>query len=281
MTDFHRATVVREPRLFRAIGMLGLTLFASVASAAELSSVANIDVMSDYPHAKVVSTREQSTLERTYPLDAIRRISGRLRTSNPIIATGQMSAVTYQLPETHTGIEAFDTARNQLSETGAELLFWCEGRECGSSSLWANDIFQRASLYGPEAQQAYLLARLADDAETLVALYGITRGNGRPYLHVEQFSPAQPLGAILPNPATLLRQLKSAGTLWLPRLVEPNEEWAALLANVLRLDSTIRVALEGEAAAAWHEALLAERIAARRLDGEASAEKGLRIRLLR
>ncbi|WP_425326741.1 DUF4892 domain-containing protein [Pseudomonas saudiphocaensis] len=282
MTDLHRAAVVRESRLFRAMGMLGLTLFASVAGAVELSTVANIDVMSSYPQAQVVSSREQPALERTYPMDGIRRISGRVRTSNPIIATGQLSAVTYQLPETHTGIEAFDNARNQLIEAGAELLFWCEGRECGSSSLWANDIFQRARLYGPEAQQAYLLARQADDSGNLVALYGITRGNGRPYLHVEQFSPAQPLGVILPNPATLLRQLKNAGTLWFPRLAdEPSQEWAALLANVLRLDSTIRVALEGEGAAAWHEALLAERISARRLEGDTSAEKGLRIRLLR
>ena len=271
MIDFHRAAVVRERRLFRATGVLGLALLAGVAGAAEHSSV-----------AKVVSSREQSTLERTYPMDGIRRISGRLRTSNPIVATGQLSAVTYQLPESHTGIEAFDTARNQLIEAGAELLFWCEGRECGSSSLWANDIFQRASLYGPEAQQAYLLARQADDSGSLVAFYGITRGNGRPYLHLEQFTPVQPLGDILPNPATLLRQLKTAGTLWLPRLSEePNPEWAQLLANVLRLDSTIRVALEGGGAVAWYEALQAERIAARRLEGAVSAEKGLRIRLLR
>ena len=281
MTDLHGAAVVRESRLSRTIGILGLTLLAGMASAAEPSAGSGVDVMADYPQARVVSSREQQTLERTYPLDGVRRISGRLRTSNPIIATGQLSTTTYQLPETNTGIEAFGTVRNQLIEAGAELLYWCEGRECGSSSLWANEIFQRASLYGPEAQQAYLLARLAD-SESLVALYGITRGNGRPYLHVERFSPAQPLGDILPNPATLLRQLKAAGTLWLPRLSdEPDPEWAALLANVLRLDSTLRVALEGQAAVAWHEALQAERIAARRLEGEVSAEKGLRIRLLR
>ncbi len=282
MTDLHRATAVRDYRLSRAIGILGLTLFAGMASAADLSGHNGIETLASYPQAKTVFSKEQPRVERTYPLDAIRRISGRLRMSDQITAAGQLASITYQLPETHTGIEAFETTRTQLIEDGAELLYWCEGRECGSSSLWANDIFQRATLYGPEARQAYLLARLRDESGGLVALYGITRGNGRPYLHVEQFIPEQPLGDILPNPATLLRQLKSAGTLWLPRLpAEPGQEWAALLANVLRLDSTIRVALEGQGAAAWHEALLAERIAARRLDGEATAEEGLRIRLLR
>lgn len=282
MIDFPRAATYKECRLSRAIGILGLALFAGAASAADVSGSRDIEALSRYPQAQIVSFREQATLERTYPLDAIRRISGRLRMSAQISAVGQLTAVTYELPDGHRGIEAFEQTRNQLIETGGELLFWCEGRECGSSSLWANDIFQRSMLYGPEAQQAYLLARLADDSDSLVALYGITRGNGRPYLHVEQFSPEQPLGDILPNPATLLRQLKSAEVLWLPRLPEePVKEWAALLANVLRLDSTIRVSLQGKGATAWHEALVAERIAARRLDGEASAEEGLRIRLLR
>src|SRR5690606_19352344 len=124
MTDLHRAAVVRESRLFRAMGMLGLTLFASVAGAVELSTVANIDVMSSYPQAKVVSSREQPALERTYPMDGIRRISGRVITRKRIIATRQMSAITNQLPETHCGIQSFDNASNQLIEDAAELLLW-------------------------------------------------------------------------------------------------------------------------------------------------------------
>ncbi|WP_348658627.1 DUF4892 domain-containing protein, partial [uncultured Stutzerimonas sp.] len=118
--------------------------------------------------------------------------------------------------------------------------------------------------------------------DRLMALYGVTRGNGRPYLHVEQFVPDQPLGIILPNPGTLLRQLKSTGELWLPRLPqEPTAEWGALLANVLRLDSTIRVSLKGKGAAAWYEALTQERIKARRMEAETSDEDGLRMTLLR
>src|SRR5690606_17423571 len=143
-------------------------------------------------------------------------------------------------------------ARRDLLADGGELLFWCEGRECGSSSLWANAIFGKSMLYGPEGQQAYLLARLPDADDRLVALYGMTRGTGRPYLQVEQLVPEAPLGDLLPTAATLLRRLRDSGELRLPRLPdEPAADWAGLLANVMRLDSTIRVSLDGRAAVSW------------------------------
>ncbi|MCG6542551.1 DUF4892 domain-containing protein [Pseudomonas sp. KSR10] len=266
----------------RSVWTVALAMLAHTASAADVPGSRDFDSLERYPQAQIVAFKEQQVLERTYPLDSIRRISGRLRMSDQVSASGQLTAATYQLPEVHTGIEAFERARNRLLQDGAELLFWCEGRECGSSSLWANDIFQRSTLYGPDARQAYLLARLPGDSDRLMALYGITRGNGRPYLQVEQFTPDEALGVILPNPATLLRQLKSNGELWLPRLPqEPTAEWGALLANVLRLDSTMRVALAGKGAEGWREALTQERIKARRLDVERTDEDGLRIKLLR
>jgi len=50
---------------------------------------------------------------------------------------------------------------------------------------------------------------------------------------------------------------------------------------MLRLDSTLRVTIAGRAAPAWRDALIAERISARRLELDDSDESGLTIRLLR
>ena len=87
---------------------------------------------------------------------------------------------------------------------------------------------------------------------------------------------------MLPTAATLLRQLRSTGELRLPRLADqPTAEWGELLANVLRLDSTTRISLAGQGAAAWREALIAERIRGGRLEVDESQESGLLIRLLR
>ena len=266
----------------RSAWIAGLTLLACAANAADLQGSADLEQLERYPQAKIIAFKQESDVERIYPLDSIRKISGRLRMSDQVTARGDLVAITYELPAHHSGIEAFSQARLQLVEQGAHLLYWCEGRACGSSSLWANEIFQRSMLYGPEANQAFALARMADDADTLVALYGITRGNGRPYLQVERLQPGEPLGIIRPNPATLLRQLQSNGELRLPRLpAEPVADWGALLASIMRLDSTLRISLGGEGAAAWRETLIAERISPRRLELDDSDERGLHITLLR
>ncbi|MDP0995252.1 DUF4892 domain-containing protein, partial [Klebsiella pneumoniae] len=33
-----------------------------------------------------------------------------------------------------------------LAEADAQLLFWCQARDCGESSLWANEVFGNAKL---------------------------------------------------------------------------------------------------------------------------------------
>ncbi|MCW8157766.1 DUF4892 domain-containing protein [Stutzerimonas stutzeri] len=266
----------------RSAWIAASVLISTAAVGADVTGSADLERLPRFAQAQIVDYRQSQVQERIYPQDSIRRISGNLRMATQVVASGELTALTYQLPSTHTGIEAFTQARGELLRQGAELLFWCEGRECGSSSLWANAIFGKSMLYGPEAQQAYLLARLPDAESDLIALYGITRGNGRPYLHVEQLRSDEPLAAVLPTATTLLRQLRSTGELRLPRLTdEPTAEWGALLANVLSLDSTTRVSLAGQGAVAWREALIAERIRGSRLEVDESQEPGLVIRLLR
>lgn len=76
--------------------------------------------------------------------------------------------------------------------------------------------------------------------------------------------------------------MQSNGELRLPRLpAEPVADWGALLASIMRLDSTLRISLGGEGAAAWRETLIAERISPRRLELDDSDERGLHITLLR
>ncbi|EIK52283.1 hypothetical protein YO5_01886 [Stutzerimonas stutzeri TS44] len=262
--------------------MLGLLLAGAPLLAADVAGSADLAVLPRYPQAQIVDYRQAPVDERIYPQDSIRRISGKLRMASQITSAGQLTAVTYRLPDSHSGIEAFTQSRRAVLDGGGELLFWCEGRECGSSSLWANAVFGKSKLYGPEGQQAYLLARLPQAGDSLLALYGVTRGNGRSYLHVEQLEPSAPLGELLPNAATLLRQLRDSGELRLPRLPdEPSAEWSALLADLMRQDITIRVSLGGHAGAAWREALIAERIGARRIELDEDDQPGLRVRLLR
>ncbi len=250
--------------------------------AADLPGSRDLEVLPRFPASHIVAFKEVPDVERIYPQGSIRRISGRLRYEREILVQGKHSAVTYELPRTHSADQVFTTVRETLLQQGAELLYWCQGRECGASSLWANSVFGNATLYGPDDQQAYALLRLAEpNHQSLLALYSITRGNRRAYLHAEQLDAEAPLGVLLPTPATLLRQLRTDGQLKLPDEAKADSAWVEVLARSLNLDSTLRVSLAGSQAEAWREALIEQRVREARLELGESSDETLSVRLLR
>lgn len=262
---------------------VALAAFCSGAVlAADVPGSRDLEVLPRFPASHIVAFKEAPDVERIYPQGSIRRISGRLRYEREVLVQGQYSAVTYELPSTHSADQVFTAAREALLEQGAELLYWCQGRECGASSLWANSVFGNATLYGSDNQQSYALVRLAEPKhESLLALYSITRGNRRAYLHAEQLDADAPLGELLPTPATLLRQLRSDGQLKLPEGAKADSAWVEVLARSLNLDSTLRVSLAGNQAEVWREALIKQRVREARLELGERSDETLSVRLLR
>lgn len=262
---------------------LVLGVFSPLVFAADVPGSHDLPLVPRLADAQIVDYRPAAELERIYPMGSIRKISGQLRFDGQVSARGQMTSVTYELPSEHSSTEAFTAAREALQKQGAELLFWCQARDCGESSLWANEVFGNAKLYGADDQQAYLLLRLAAPQDnSLVALYGITRGNRKAYLHVEQFQANAPLGELLPTSATLLRQLKDTGVLDLPRLNgTPPPAWLTLLSRGLNLDTTLRVSLSGPDAEAWRQALVGQGVRAARMELGTAQATGLHLERLR
>lgn len=271
-------------RLTRALGLaLCASLLSTAVSAADVPGSSDLEIVPRLTDSEIVDYRPATELERIYPMGSIRKISGQLRFDGQVSARGNVTGVTYQLPAERTSYEAFTAAREALQAQDAELLFWCQARDCGESSLWANEVFGNAKLYGADEQQAYLLLRLAEPkSDTLVALYSITRGNRRAYLHVEQFESAAPLGDLMPTSATLLRQLKSTGKLALPKLVgAPQDAWVTLLSRGLNLDSTLRATVAGADGEAWRQALTAKGVRAARLEAGSGDKPGLLIEVIK
>ncbi len=261
--------------------ILCMLFISNLALAADPSGSQDLPALPRFEHAQIVTYTTAADAERVYPQSSIRRISNQLRIEQPVAVAGQLTALTYQLPDGHSSNEAFTAARKALLVQGAEPLFWCEGRDCGSSSLWANAVFGNAQLYGPDDQQAYLLVRLAEpDQNSLIALYGITRGNRRAYLHVEQLDASSSIADLLPTPATLLRELNSSAVLRLPGLPDmPETRWVEVLARTLKLDSTLPVTISGRSAAAWRDALLVQGIQERRLQLGSDDSAGLQFEI--
>ncbi|KQW11834.1 MULTISPECIES: DUF4892 domain-containing protein [Pseudomonas] len=263
--------------------LLVLACFSPASFAVDVPGSRDLERVPRMPDAQIVDYRQTSDLERVYPMGSIRKISGQLRFDGQVDARGNVTSVTYELPPEHSATQAFTAAREALQKQGAELLFWCQARDCGESSLWANDVFGNSKLYGADNGQAFLLLRLAPPTDnTLIALYAITRGNRKAYLHVEQFEASAALGDLLPTSATLLRQLKDTGVLDLPRLAgEPDDIWLRLLSRALNLDTGLRVSIAGPRAEDWLEALAGQGVRAARMEAASGEAAGLHLELLR
>ncbi|MEX3773283.1 DUF4892 domain-containing protein [Pseudomonas sp. MYb118] len=267
----------------RSLSLLALCCFSPLSFSADVPGSQDLPIVPRMIDSQIVDYRPATEMERIYPMGSIRKISGQLRFDGQVNARGQTTSVTYELPAEQTSNAAFTGAREALQKQDAQLLFWCQARDCGESSLWANEVFGNAKLYGSDDQQAYLLLRLAaPNDNTLVALYGITRGNRKAYLHVEQFTAGAPLGELLPTSATLLRELRSTGELDFPTLTDaPDETWLRLLSRGLNLDTGLRVSVSGPNAEAWRQALIGQGVRAARLETGSVEGSNLRIELLR
>ena len=148
------------------------------------------DGIDRYPRSWIVEYEEvaESLPYRfvTAPVDKIRqdlRIEG-------VRVAGPVQRVTYRIPD---GEQLDDIAahyREILGAGGSGIVFYCEGPDCGRSTIWAHDVFGIPILVAPNRSQRFLAAStMIDGVAKLVAVYAVQRGNRRLYAHVEVVAP--------------------------------------------------------------------------------------------
>lgn len=271
----------RVARLLISLGVL-----ATLSPMYALSEPEQL-VIEPFPRADLVQQRQIDAADHGVVLGNIRRINNQLRAESEVRAVGDLLRMTWRIPEGHSAEDAFEHAKEQLLQRPHTMLYFCEARDCGSSSLWANQVFEYSRLYGPEENQAYLTVRLDGDPQRFVSLYAITRGNRRSYLHVDQFTPAEPVAsALYPTPATLLKILRNDRQLQFPSLnlsgtEDPDADtWMQLLNRMLTLDSRLRVVLQGQQAGAAAQVLRDLGLRGQRIEIGEGREPGLTVQAI-
>jgi hypothetical protein len=188
-------------------------------------------------------------------LGRMQRANGNVSPSSQEQIQGSLTRITYEISEGFSGPQVFEYFERQLRQRNVIPLFRCEGRDCGSSNFWANDVFDNRILYGPVTDQFYLAAKIADTAnrlESYVALYVITRGNRRVYAHIDFVEPSLPAQVEAPVTAAAL----SAGLLERGAVVIPslnfddsdgltNAEPLKAVVEMLRTERLMRVYIVG------------------------------------
>ena len=139
-----------------------------------------------YPSSEIVDQTTSSARSHMLVLGALEKVDGDLRPEDYKIFSGRKLSETYYLPEARDTEQVFAYYRSQL-ELAGKLVYWCEGRSCGSSSYWANKIFESSILYGPEQYQSYGVFELAKGA--YYSIYVAQRATRKIYVHLERFLP--------------------------------------------------------------------------------------------
>lgn len=94
--------------------------------------------------------------------------------------------LTQEVPADFTLAEVLDIYGQMLGLADAQLLYACDGRDCGSSNSWANNHFKIKQLYGLDQSQSYRAYQQAENKWWV--LYVVRRGNKRVYVQVEQLT---------------------------------------------------------------------------------------------
>lgn len=155
-------------------------------------------VLPPFPLATLeTETRIESPAHRVL-LSPVREVNDEIRSETVVRVPVQGTGELLRIAADSGRVDARAYYRQQLQQLGATVLYECEGRSCGRSNVWANQIFGQATLYGRDAQQDYLAA-VVDQGERrlLVLVYTVTRGNLREYVWVEQLELGE--GAVLPG----------------------------------------------------------------------------------
>lgn len=235
---------------------------------------------------QLIVEQSQKVPAVTYPASSVYRAAGKANMKNSVQAAGVQTEKMWHLGTAYNAIDVFNQIRTTLQAQGMHILYWCTGRECGPSNLWANQIFNQSELYGPDDNQMYALLTTIDvesNTQSVVALYAITRGNGKAYVYFNHLQMDTLQTELNPEPATLLKLLKEDGVLHFLSLdTEPDERWVALFVQMLRQNSVLRVTLQGNTAELWRDQIVAKGIASSRIElAVQDDKKGLSIRLMR
>ncbi len=171
---------------------------------ADLPGSVDPDGIARFPRAWIVAyQREDEFAPREFIVSAVEKIRRELRIERKLRLDAASVRVTYQVP---MGTPLDEVVDHYQTILGPGALFSCRGRDCGRSNGWANQVFQQAILFGPEANQFYIAA---DRGGELASAYVIERGNRRIYVHVEALHPREEV-EVAAN-ATLVEDLAGKG----------------------------------------------------------------------
>ncbi len=193
----------------RVLMTLASCLFTGVALAST--------ILEPYPGGELVSNEtETDAVTHRIITGSLKKLENVLVPKSYEYVVGKRQTEVYYLPYEQKVDRVVTFFKDQL-EDSYQILFSCRGRNCGSSSYWANTVFGERLLYGPEQFQRYLVAK-AIDSNSYVTIYVGQRGTKKIYVRLARIEATE--SQLEANVDTIAISLGSNG-----RFVVPHENF--------------------------------------------------------
>lgn len=167
-----------------ALGLMLSPITGKAASHAETLVV---------PGSTLLESAEVDTADQLIPLGSVKEgRDGRASPERSERVGGRLQKALYQLPSDLKLKESRKLLQEtvQLEAGQDRLLYQCDGRECGQSNLWANEVFGESLLLGNDRTQ-FALIYVSADLQTVTMLYGSERPNRRSHYIVQSLALAR------------------------------------------------------------------------------------------
>ena len=172
--------------------LVGFPIVSAAQSEDVVVGFSDHSLIAGFADSKIIERELQRDITYRIILGTLERIRGEVIPEDSERLRGDVTKITYEISQEFTSGDVYAFYQEQLTAKNYELLYSCQGRECGSSNYWANDIFRNRILYGPERNQHFMAFRsnsaLEDDP--YFSLYIITRVNRKIYAYLEVIEPA-------------------------------------------------------------------------------------------
>lgn len=147
-----------------------------------LQTVNAEDFFMPYAGGQLIDMKKNIVEQHHIALSKNKKIDGRWLFENEVKVSGVLSKQLYEINTDDSYDEVANLYKRYFATKKQYMQFACEGRSCGSSNKWANDIFHESRLYGVDNKQFYWVLF---DGKVYTATYLIERGNKRIYYYHE------------------------------------------------------------------------------------------------
>lgn len=201
------------------------------------------------PNHRVIFDTPAYSGDYRLTLSALKKINNEWISERERKVNGSISRQTIEFTGTLGVDDIWQKLSTAFNLSSKQVLFECEGLDCGSSNAWANNRFEVKQLYGLDTTQYYRVMETVNNSRiTYDILYLVQRGNRRIYAQLDQVVVESNLETLLTY-ESVVETLKNKGFISIPSSYEKN----ALIYDNGVVQMFVRVIREHPE---WHIALV-------------------------